>query len=667
MNPLPSLPLRILGNARSWTHCISAAAVLLIANGCADTEESTAEGLSIAFLADVHIHDVYADFTDSEAVLLRHPETDRPVTIHTMERQLSISRLENENYFAFLAALDDVIARGIRHVVLPGDFTSEGKMMNVRKVQRILREYTDEHGLRFYLISGNHDPRYPYLGDGGWTHFLGEEGRRQPVMSKEGLHTPADETEWPVAITRDIQSAGYHEIVDLLEDYGYYPRETDYYWETPFSDYCVETYSFQGAQASADLSNRTYVIEPHSMTVPDVSYLVEPVEGLWLLAIDANVYVPRDEVTENYRDAANYLQAGGAGFNAVVEHKSFLVDWVASVAERARNKDKVLVAYSHYPLIEYASGAIPEIRSVLSRPQLATVPSRETSRLFADTGIRLHFGGHVHNNGTTVMHTEQGNVLVDIQVPSTAGYVPAYKILTVHSADRMEIETVVLDDVPRLNEFFDLYRMEHGFLRESSADRVWDSGILASADYRELAEWHLRELVFRYRHFPQRWPDDLAALLREVSGEDLLIFAHIEDARFEILGSDGAVRQNLSETAGWRHAKERARESAETHGVSPGAFADWNGMDLVFDYYRLLNAGELAFSDIGEARMRQYRLLNEWYGATGSSPYASRSELRRKVGRLFGIIVRFLDGEPSDHFMIDLKEGKITRESRVAR
>ena len=48
MNPLPSLPLRILGNARSWTHCISAAAILLIANGCADTEESTAEGLSIA-------------------------------------------------------------------------------------------------------------------------------------------------------------------------------------------------------------------------------------------------------------------------------------------------------------------------------------------------------------------------------------------------------------------------------------------------------------------------------------------------------------------------------------------------------------------------------------------------------------------------------------------
>lgn len=615
-----TLSLGALGGMKLVPVIAGTTGSLPAASGSLAGERAT--GLPIAVISDPHIHDVYAETDTLRENFPRNPLTGKTATIHRMERQLSISRLENECGFALKTALDDVLSRGIRHVIIPGDFTSEGTMMNIRATQRILGRYARDHGLRFYLTCGNHDPRFPYATDGGFTNLLGADGRQQPVMSREGLHTDDDGRALPTLIDANLRYGGYREIISTFEDHGFRPRKSDIHWETPFSRYGLDDYTYARAREASRIENRTYPIGPDSIPVPDASYLVEPLEGLWLLSIDANVYLPTGDAPSGDGGHPRFRPSGGAGYNQVARHKPFLVDWMKSVARRASAHGKTLISFSHYPLLEYCEGATPDIQRLLDRPHLITVPDPEVSRTFADTGIGLHFGGHIHTNGTARMTTPDGHFLVDIQVPSTAAYPPEYKIVTAHGRRRFEIETVPIDGVDRLTEFFELYQMEHAQLRESGISTIWDRAILELTDYRAFTTAHLRELVFRYRHFPFRWPADLATLLSRVNGKDLL------------------------ELSQWTVNK-----------LSPVAFAQWRGEDLVFDFYRLYHGRELALKDIGEQRIAQYRSLNKAFAQVDSK--RTEDATKKQLARFIRIINTLLDGTPSRHILVDLDAMRI--------
>ena len=69
--------------------------------------------LQIAFLPDVHFHDVYAQFSDDSFKGLTSKSTGKAATIRTMAAQLQSTRLFNENYFALRAALDDLDRKSV--------------------------------------------------------------------------------------------------------------------------------------------------------------------------------------------------------------------------------------------------------------------------------------------------------------------------------------------------------------------------------------------------------------------------------------------------------------------------------------------------------------------------------------------------------------------------
>src|SRR5690349_9410166 len=70
----------------------------------------------IAFMADVHLQDVYGNLGDFAG--LPNSKSHKSATIRTMYAQLTSTRLFNENYFAFRAALDDAFTRGVRIIAL---------------------------------------------------------------------------------------------------------------------------------------------------------------------------------------------------------------------------------------------------------------------------------------------------------------------------------------------------------------------------------------------------------------------------------------------------------------------------------------------------------------------------------------------------------------------
>lgn len=530
----------------------------------------------IAFISDAHIQDV-----DGHAERVR-----------SMEAQVQSTRLFNENYYALLAALDDVARRDIRWVVLPGDLTDDGQFFNQQRIKELLNSYAAGKGMRFFVTTGNHDPALPLGLAKKNTHFLAADGSR---------------------VTREDSCAGYVSQMQCYADFGFFPRKDDRYWESPFTSYTYDKYAYKEACRESVLDKRTYVL-CDSLTATDASYLVEPVDGLWLLAIDGGVYLPKE-----MKEGKWTYQGSSAGYNLVLKHKPFLLPWVRKVVEEAQKRHKTLVAFSHYPLVDFNDGVSEYVRRIWGdrRFDLHRVPEAEVSEAFLQAGLRLHFAGHMHVNDTGIWEGKEGKHLYNIQVPSIATYVPAYKILTIESDEVFRVETVTLDTVPGFDSLFPLYRAEYQSDSLRGHSPVWNKEILSARTYGEFCDYQFRDLVrlrFIPRDLPESWRACLdfngAQMLKTVSGED------------------------KSEDTDW---------------------TDWCMKDLVLDLYRLRYAEHLALKDIPETRLAAYRYLFD--RARVSALRSAEVNVANGMGTLF---MTFLNGEPCQNFVIDLEKDTIT-------
>lgn len=530
----------------------------------------------IAFISDAHIQNVDG-----------HPER-----VRSMEVQVQSTRLFNENYYAFLAALDDVARRNIRWVVLPGDLTDNGQFFNQEKIKEILHAYAGEKGMRFFVTTGNHDPALPLGMRQKNVHFLSADGGR---------------------VTREDSCAGYVPQMQCYADFGFFPRKDDCYWESPFTSYTYDKYAYEEACCESVLDKRTYTL-CDSLTATDASYLVEPVDGLWLLAIDGGVYLPKE-----MKEGKWTYQGSSVGYNLVLKHKPFLLPWVRKVVEEARKRHKTLVAFSHYPLVDFNDGVSESVRRMWGDRcfDLHRVPEAEVSEAFLQAGLRLHFAGHMHVNDTGIWEGKDGKHLYNIQVPSIATYVPAYKILTIESDEVFRVETVTLDTVPGFDSLFPLYRAEYQSDSLRGHSPVWNKEILSARTYGEFCDYQFRDLVrlrFIPRDLPESWRACLdftgARMLKAVSGED--------------------KANNVNWTG-------------------------WCMKDLVLDVYRLRYAERLALKDIPETRLAAYRYL---FDRARISPLRSvEVEIVNGLGTLF---LAFLNGEPCQNFVIYLGKDTIT-------
>jgi len=618
--------------------------------------QNSLEGTQIAFLADVHLQDLYGTLKDSDYKGVLNPKNGQYTLLRTMESQLHSTRIFNENYFAFLAALDDIARRGVKYVALPGDYSDDGQPLHVRGLQHILQQYSEKYGIEFFITTGNHDPVGPFAQQAGKNDFLGKDGKRQPIFSTANSYQPNGNDELPVVVSSDISKMGYLGITDYLKDFGFFPKKNYQFWSTPFTHYTTENYTYEKAVSGALLPNRSYEVLP-GFSVPDASYLVEPVEGLWLLAIDGNVYIPKNN-KNNPADPKNYSGAD-LGYNNVLSNKKHLISWVQNITIEAERRGKTLIAFSHFPMVEFNDDASTEIEKLMGtgKWQLDRVPDEKVAQAFADAGLKIHFAGHMHINDTGIHTTQRGNTIVNIQTPSLAAYIPAYKLLTIRAANQLEIETITVDKVPRFNELFDLYKMEYSFLKRRHAKDLWDNSILQTKSYHEFTDWHLKELV-RLRFLPDDWPVSFKDFLISISGKDLLLIANMESSQ----QYDSLLKDRLKFKHNWDKAEVNAKKELKQNSLKAPAFRKWSGMDMVIDFYRIRSAGQLAINDIGLQRIKQYRLLIQSF-LKNQDP-GSLDPLAQQLGLFLSIFNKFLNGAPSDHFSIDLKSGIVKDLSR---
>ncbi|SES71251.1 glycerophosphodiester phosphodiesterase family protein [Prevotella sp. kh1p2] len=503
-----------------------------------------------AFMSDAHIQDV-----------ISHPEL-----LRTMNVQVQSTRLFNENIFALRAALDDAARRQAGIVVLTGDMTDNGQLVNQHAAARILHEYERRYGMSFFMTVGNHDPKSPFGTDTEEANFLAADGSSHAIVSDSSLYSAAAVP--PVQVDTTLRSAGYEEQMRCYSRFGFFPRADYLYWETPFSAYTPDSYSLFKAQEAASIANRTCTY-CDSLRAIDASYLAEPVQGLWLMAIDAGVYLP-DSLVNGRMTYKN----SSVGYNNVLRHKHHLLSWVRRVTAEARRRGKTLIAFSHYPLADFNDGASPIIRRAWGNGafDIDRVPAPEVTDSFLEAGLRLHFAGHMHVNDKATYAAKDGRRLVNIQIPSLATCMPAYKLVTIGMGGDCQVSTVPVDSVPGFDAFFDRYRREYAYEKAHGRRPVWSIEALQSRSYQQFCDWQFRDLT-RVRFIERDLPEVLRRELLPRSGAQLL-----------------------------QRIAPRTADAEQT-------MDSWTGFDLVLDLYRLHYADSLALALIPAERMRQYDLV----------------------------------------------------------
>lgn len=707
-------------NAR-WP-LIAAAAMMSLLSACgSDSVPATAaipadgyNSTPVAFMSDVHFENVYGDLKSSQFAGI--PTKDgKNATIRTMYAQLTSTRLFNENYFAFRAALDDAYGKNIRLVALPGDISDDAQPINIDGLADILREYQAK-GMRFFIAPGNHDPNEPYDDDeAGKNDFLTRDGKEQKIYAPNNAACKAKDPS--VVCTAQLTEQGYERLLTKLGDFGYMPNKTDVYWETPFTAYADGKYSYDAAAAASALAKRQFEIcaegeggsykaagetklgksYTRCSSIIDASYLVEPVKGLWLLALDANVHIPNAKFDPaNPKAFAGFDGAGNAGWNKVLTHKIHQMEWIKSVAARAKAQGKQLMAFSHYPTMDFYANQTDAMKAVFKSGafQTARVPDAATTKALAATGLPLHMGGHMHFNGTNDYQDAAGNYLVNVQSPSLAVFGAAYKIVSYQSKELVDVQTVGLNNVARYNELFPLYQTEYDYLQGSvlagDVAKRWNRGILDSRSYGEFTRTYFGELS-RLRFMDEYWPCEMKQAATSLDARQMLILSQLQTRvtlaqlkdNPDVLpltaacatkgtAADGGVAASQL-TADWAAATEKAAQLAAAANLKLDDFAKISAYEFYGDFHRTVYAGELALRDMGTQRVAQYKVLMAAFPATPaaivrigdlpSDQNAVNVLFQNQFKQVFAILKGLGSGKPSDSFRIDLKAKTLTNTS----
>jgi len=252
--------------------------------------------VNFAVISDIHIYDT--SLGTSGAAFEETLNSDR---------KLLLDSVDLTDY-----AVNAIIDRGVRFVLVSGDLTKDGELINHRLIAGKLKKFTDA-GIAVYVIPGNHDINNPgaekYVGDGS-----------EPIPS--------------------ISAADFSEI--------------------------YRNFGFASALMRDDDS---------------LSYVAEPVEGLWLLALDDCRY--RENVPGKEEIVSGKISQKTA-------------DWIAGVLQAAKERKKAVMVMIHHGVVEHWKG-----QSKL-HPDYLINDYVNFGKFLASWNVRLAFTGHYHAQDITL-------------------------------------------------------------------------------------------------------------------------------------------------------------------------------------------------------------------------------------------------------------------------
>lgn len=536
---------------------------------------------TVAVIADAHLHDIHGNYDGASLAVGK-----RQLTLRTWADTRRSSRVFNESRMALMGALEDIVKRNIKHVVLLGDYADDGQIEAIENVVAILRQFRNEHGVSFYALPGNHD-YYGPVGKHQSTRFAISAQQSALVTSDPQI---AEQEPDSAVLTRKMYCLGAPEGLLPLAEFGFCRQSEYLHWETPF-----------GTSDNFDTRKYSATSADGSTTHPliDASYLVEPSPDLWLLMLDANVYEPRSGTWEINQKKA-FIDSSDAGWNSVLRNKPYLFEWISDICKRAVKQGKHLLTFSHYPALDPYNdqdGAYLKLfgETEISRRQ----PEIMVAEKLLEAGLQLHFGGHMHVNGVSRYGT--GNTqLTHISVPSPVTCPAAYQLIQA-SKNEVRVDTIPLGSLPLDSGIVAFYKEENLSL-EQPIDHA-----LNTTEYGEFLYKRIHGRVL-YRYFKKHWPGYIVQKIEDTSVADLLVLLTMQET------STDALPLCASDTSDNTDVFRNLQVLANEHGLKLEDLSDHPMMELIVDWYCLRDAGNQAQVFITPERLELYRFITARYG-----------------------------------------------------
>lgn len=152
-----------------------------------------------------------------------------------------------------------------------------------------------------------------------------------------------------------------------------------------------------------------------------LSYVSEPVNGIWIMGMDACHYAPTSET------------AGSLSTSTQL--------WAKSIISKAKKQNKILLSMMHHGMLEHFTGQ----SSMFSEYVIADWSTVSTA--LADSGLNVVFTGHFHAQDIA-KKTTGTSYIYDVQTGSTVTYPCPYRMVTLNTINKtLKIETGKIDGV----------------------------------------------------------------------------------------------------------------------------------------------------------------------------------------------------------------------------
>lgn len=158
-----------------------------------------------------------------------------------------------------------------------------------------------------------------------------------------------------------------------------------------------------------------------------LSYIAEPVPGVWLFALDSCQY-------HNNLSLSAPVTPG--------EFKPLTLAWILDRLSEAKTKGKTVIGMMHHGILEHYAGQTSLF------PEYVLNNYKQVSKILSDSGLNVIFTGHFHANdisrsdfGTSVLH--------DIETGSTVTAPSPYRTVDFDiSGKKLAVKTLTVTSIP---------------------------------------------------------------------------------------------------------------------------------------------------------------------------------------------------------------------------
>lgn len=547
---------------------LSAVLALFVLCSCSDTKKTPAVRCKLAVISDLHLWYPETDLSDE----------DQQVDLPALKFGWLDRAILNESAAITDAVINDAIESGAEIIVLNGDLVDSAERAVFDTLAALLKEKEAEYGIEFFFVRGNHDT------PNGDEHEFGAE-RSEILLDGTVLNN-----------SRNYE-VGARELYEIFGPFGLSPYKN----------------GVDGEQYIHWERGPEFEPWPPDLELTQFSYLVEPVEDLWLLVIDTD----------------------SGGWRALKEDKPETWAWIAEVYRLADAEGKTVLAFGHHPIGDPFGGLLYETLCTIDDPISQELKiSREIADEMAEAGMHLFISGHLHMD-YIFRHTYGDETLIDLQIPTLKHYPVGYRMLTLSTDDTLDVETRHVRDVPGWNRYWDVYEAyadtgnypweEYGLLEAET----FDAFINAHWDY------YVIEEILDYI------PEELFDLLNQVSMYTLLLLAEIGEAADARVLEDAGSPADLADLCGPGviPAAERLNEKIEAAGLAVEDLKDLSLYDYIKATVRVQMGAALALEQMTlDGSLDQYRFCAELI----KDLEIDSSDVQEGSGRTFELFDRVL-------------------------